>query len=262
MIKLVGMDIDNTLTSPDGIVDSNVIGTIQKLYATGIHIALASARPLQGIDAIANLLGIKAHQIANLGAIIRTATAYELQRLTIDLDIARDIARFADENQISVTLNINDIEYHSQNKVRPSMTPQVSIGQAIQALEEGVPPVIIAVPEPISAVRLYEYCLSRYSEELHLNRHVNSNGSYISTLITNSKAQKGLSLLNLCRFLSIPQSETLAVGDSESDISMLGVAGISVAVSNADLIVRNASKYTAPLPYGSGVNWAIENFVL
>jgi HAD superfamily hydrolase (TIGR01484 family) len=96
MIKLVAMDIDNTLTSPDGAIDTSVIGAIQKLYFNGIHIALVSARSLQGIDSIANLLGIKAHQIANLGAIIRTATVHELQRLTINIDIARDIAKIGD----------------------------------------------------------------------------------------------------------------------------------------------------------------------
>ena len=51
--------------------------------------------------------------------------------------------------------------------------------------------------------------------------------------VFNSKVNKGNTLLKLCDLLGIDKNETIAVGDSKNDINMLGVAGLSLAVSNA-----------------------------
>jgi hydroxymethylpyrimidine pyrophosphatase-like HAD family hydrolase len=56
-------------------------------------------------------------------------------------------------------------------------------------------------------------------------------------------ASKGAALLALAERLGIPAAETFAIGDGLNDISMLKVAGVSVAMAGAPPIVRAAAQF-------------------
>ncbi len=51
--------------------------------------------------------------------------------------------------------------------------------------------------------------------------------------VYSDKAGKGNALHRICRMLSVTPEETVAVGDSPNDVSMLKEAGLALAVSNA-----------------------------
>lgn len=262
MIKLVAIDIDNTITQSDGTITETTLESIRNAYGQGIKIALVSARPPQGINSIAMLLGIDVYRVAYLGAVIQMPDLHEIQRLTIQMGVARDIARFADTHGLSITLNIGDVEYQTQNAIRPSMAPRVTLDLAERALEKGLPPVIIATTEYEPSILIYNYCLKNHPKAVYVVRHVNSGGSYISTLVVHPEAEKGKSLLKLCRTLSIPPDEVMAIGDSESDVTMFKVSGFSVAVNNSDANVAKTARLVAPFSYGEGVKWAIDTIAL
>ena len=262
MIKLLALDIDDTIAQPDGTIRRSTIAAIQQAHEHGITIALVSARPPQGIHAVAQLIQAPVYRIAYLGAVIQLPDQTEILRLSIDLPLASDIARFADAHRIALTLSIADREYQTQNVARPSMTPRVVIASAAQALEPGIAPVIIAVTEDSPSRLVYDYCMQQYPDRVHIVRHVNSAGSNLSALIVHPEAEKGKSLLKLCHALSIPAGDVMAVGDSESDLTMFRVSGFSAAVQNASSTVAKAATAVAPFPYGEGVQWVIENMVL
>ena len=59
--------------------------------------------------------------------------------------------------------------------------------------------------------------------------------------VTSAELSKGTALTWLCKKKGIDPRRTIAFGDGENDIAMFGVAGISVAMKNAeDLCKRNA----------------------
>lgn len=63
--------------------------------------------------------------------------------------------------------------------------------------------------------------------------------------ITDKKADKGTALLKLAESLGISQEETLAMGDSGNDLSMLQAAGISVAMINSPEFVKELTDYVS-----------------
>lgn len=73
---------------------------------------------------------------------------------------------------------------------------------------------------------------------------------------------KGAALRYLMELLGVDRSEVLAAGDSPNDIAMLEAAGVSVAVGNAELEVKEAASYIAPSNDEDGVAEAVERFVL
>ena len=52
-------------------------------------------------------------------------------------------------------------------------------------------------------------------------------------------ASKGTALEKLANYLSIPIQNTIAIGNDNNDLSMIKVAGIGVAVSNATIDLKN-----------------------
>ena len=73
---------------------------------------------------------------------------------------------------------------------------------------------------------------------------------------------KGAALKYLIDMLGIDRKEVLAAGDSPNDIAMLELAGVSVAVDNAEPEVKETASYTAPSNDEDGVAEAVERFVL
>ena len=75
-------------------------------------------------------------------------------------------------------------------------------------------------------------------------------------------ADKGGALLRLAELLGIRQEATMAFGDGENDISMLRMAGIGVAMENAEDHVKEAADYVTVTNNEAGVAAALRKFVL
>ena len=75
-------------------------------------------------------------------------------------------------------------------------------------------------------------------------------------------ADKGRGLEKLCRHLSIPMDEVIAVGDGRNDLEMLSAAGLSVAMGNADDFVKKAAHITTDDCDHDGVARVIYEYLL
>lgn len=261
MIKLLALDIDGTLTRTDGSVSSVNISAVRRAQAEGVYIVLLSARPPLGVDAVAQLLGGDIYRVSCSGAVIAAPTRSVLQRHTLDIAVSRNIARFADSRKYSITLAFDDIEYHSQNHVRETLVPHVSVNSAYSVLKSGVSPLLIVAVGDEPANAIYQYCLKRYSKSVYIARHFSSDHQLESIVILNALSHKGQALVTLCRFLSIDLRNVLAIGDSESDLPMFQVAGLTVAVASGLPSVRDAATLVAPTADDDGVAWALNNLL-
>lgn len=79
--------------------------------------------------------------------------------------------------------------------------------------------------------------------------------------LTDPKVDKGSSLKILTKKLGIDLEKTIAIGDSENDLEFLDVAGVKVAVANANKELKEIADYVTKKPYGSGVAEAIKKYV-
>lgn len=73
---------------------------------------------------------------------------------------------------------------------------------------------------------------------------------------------KGKGLELLCRHLGIPVAETIAVGDSYNDLSILRCAGLAVAMGNSVSAVRSSCGAVVADNDHCGVAEAVERFLL
>ena len=80
--------------------------------------------------------------------------------------------------------------------------------------------------------------------------------------VTSPNVSKGKALAFLADWYGIPRAETIAVGDSGNDLSMIEWAGLGVAVANATPEVLAAADWIAPPVSENGVVAVIERFIL
>jgi len=74
---------------------------------------------------------------------------------------------------------------------------------------------------------------------------------------------KGEALKWLCNYLKIDISESISIGDSFNDESMIKIAGLGACVKSADDYIKKISKYVCEKDYFEGsVKEVIEKFVL
>ncbi len=76
--------------------------------------------------------------------------------------------------------------------------------------------------------------------------------------ITDRNVSKGKALKFIAERLGIDLKDVVAIGDSENDIDMFEVAGIGVAVANADVRLKMVADIVTSKPNGDGVVEALE----
>ena len=72
---------------------------------------------------------------------------------------------------------------------------------------------------------------------------------------------KGNGLKKLCSYLGLMVEDSIAVGDSMNDISMVEAAGLGVAMGNADLRLKARAKLIAPTNDEDGVAYLLNKAI-
>lgn len=79
--------------------------------------------------------------------------------------------------------------------------------------------------------------------------------------LTAEGVNKGTALQTLAGSLNLRPEEVAAIGDQAIDLTMLQVADLPIAMSNAVPELRQAAKWIAPSNDEDGVAWAIEEIL-
>ncbi len=78
--------------------------------------------------------------------------------------------------------------------------------------------------------------------------------------INSAEATKGQALAALCRRLGLYPSEVMAFGDGLNDLDMMQFAGISVAMENADPLIKENASYVTASNNDAGIARALEHY--
>ncbi|MEH7119710.1 Cof-type HAD-IIB family hydrolase [Neobacillus vireti] len=80
--------------------------------------------------------------------------------------------------------------------------------------------------------------------------------------VTHIDGHKGNGLKRMARHFGIPVEDTIAIGDEKNDIPMFNVAGLSIAMGNAEEEVKQHSDIVTLTNDENGVAYAIEKYIL
>ena len=268
--RLLAFDLDGTAAQDGGLPTPRVSGALAAARAAGLRVVLATGRSYAAARKYALALGLVDPLISSQGALVRELTppharllkeTLPLGPLSEFLDLAQEWdldASLYGEDEYFVTEMRRSARFHDRWFGLP-MIEVASFNDALRILAaKGEAPIkALVTAEPAEADRLAPLLTERFAGRLTV---VRSHAMF--TELVPTRASKGNAVAFLASRYGIPRSETVAVGDSGNDISMIRWAGLGVAMGNATPDVLAAADWVAPTVAEDGLAATIERFLL
>ena len=260
--RLLALDLDGTLLSPDGDVPPRTRAAIERLRAGGVHVVLASGRAPVAMRRLCQELGLDDPQITMHGALIASPlTGSVLAAWRLEPAEARAHIAFARQVGAVPLLCFAD-GYRSE-----VLTPEVEAQFA--PYEEPLPLIVLDLDPLVEErpIKTFLYTPRGMHEQIwaaanraFAGRATVTSGDEHSVEMLPLGASKGEALRTLAAHLRIPLAEVAAIGDGRNDIAMLRLAGRSAAMAQALAEVREAADLVVPSNSEEGVLEALERF--
>ena len=78
-------------------------------------------------------------------------------------------------------------------------------------------------------------------------------GGYVNGELINRKFDKGRGIKAVCDYLNVPLQDSIGFGDSDNDLQMTDVVGISVCMANGSASLKQRCDRIAPAVYEDGI---------
>lgn len=264
MYKLLALDLDGTLLN-SGLQLSDINAeAVRAAMERGIQVVLATARFYGIALRTATRLETQTPLICSNGALVKRPTdGAELLHLRLDHDLAREVTTLGDDRGWEMFTTIGDTTYM---QMRPGIIPERLPGGLKVAkrqshhIDEGQPTCVLVFGEQ-GVNEIADRFLLAYEGRagFSINRPTNS-PHYV--ILTHPEADKARALKIVLKDLGVAPEETVAMGDSESDIGMFRLAGLGIAMRNSPDEVQREALHVAPSNDEDGVAWAVRKFLL
>jgi len=242
--RLVAIDLDGTLLNKEGAIIPGARDATQRLHDRGVAVTLATGRMYQPSNRFAAELNITAPLICYQGALIREpgdgdVLWHKPLPLTLSRRIVAGIRREGAHQYVYVDGSIyvektreGDARYAQHNGV------ELHLVDDLTKLPDRPPTEIAARGTPEEIDRVLACVRACCGNEVIVNK---VHASFCE--IASAASGKGNALQYLAERLGIPQGETVAIGDSPNDVSMLRWAGLGIVVGDAPEEVRAAADW-------------------
>jgi hypothetical protein len=275
-MKLIAIDLDGTLFDSHGQISKRSIETIRRAGESGINVAISTGRPLVGIpfEKIEGT-GMRYAITTNGASIYDITTKQCLYEDPMDEELFIPIVTQLFKYDLHMDAFIEGKAYGTERGLKNS-----------DRLD--VPP---SLKDYIINTRTHLKDLPGFIKENHLsvqkmtlNFYPDGTGGYTdrdkaeSFLVshpgvdvvsggfhnlefTKVGVNKGVGLYRLAKILGIDAHDTMAIGDTENDLSIILAAGIGVAMGNATDEVKAEASYVTSSNDEDGVALAIEKIL-
>lgn len=267
MYTTLALDLDGTLTTSTKEVTERAKAAVSLAYERGVHIVLASGRPLIGILPVAQklgLLGKKATILAyNGGQLVSTEDLSVLWEKTVDLDSTQICFSYAREKKLAaLSYDANGVitempeDEHVGVEAYNNAIPIRKVEDLIAEVTKPMPKVmIVGSPDRLRQARAA--LLPLVGDKVDLGF---SDPFFME--ITAKGVQKASSLLVLLGLLGQEPENLMVIGDGMNDVPMFKIAGLAVAMANATEDVKSFAHCGTASNNDDGVALAIERHIL
>ncbi|WP_350615565.1 Cof-type HAD-IIB family hydrolase [Pseudomonas sp. HY7a-MNA-CIBAN-0227] len=263
-IRFVLSDMDGTLLLPDHSLSQRTIDSVRALREAGVFFSLATGRPPKAMLQQIEALGVDVPTAGFNGGTLVNPDGSILIAHWLPADAALiALALFCDQPDVE-TWVFADGDWMLRDPAGP-MVPREQHGL-------GYAPVVVESFEPfldridkIVAASTNTQLLIELEAQLQpkvegLAQVSRSQPVYLD--VTAMKANKGEALATLAAHLGVPLEQTAAIGDGGNDPAMFHVAGLSIAMGQAEEAVKRQANVVTGSNIEDGAAEAIERFIL
>jgi Cof subfamily protein (haloacid dehalogenase superfamily) len=263
-IKLVAIDLDDTLLDSRHRIPPSCITAIQRVKAQGVNIILATGRMFRAALPYAEQLELDLPLITYQGALVKNSSSGNVwYERPISSGLALELIDLLELYGVDYHIYCNDQIY--SKKMMPVLQTHSRITgidpiitQDILGLISRTPPleIMAVLKDGVQLEALAAVLRERYGPALHLTPF-----KYNTLEIMDKHATKAKALAAVAAALRIEPQEVMAIGDSHNDLPMIKWAGTGVAVGNAHPQVKEAADFVTGSNDEAGVIQALEKFI-
>lgn len=270
MIKMIALDLDNTLLMKDLTVPQDTIDVLRAAAEKGVHVVIASGRMRAAAKRYADVIGTADAIVCCNGAEIYDAEDKLIYNAAVPADLVKELVLLCEEKDIYVQLYWGDDiviekwndktegypDAHNQPVIETGSWSDAAAGKVEGVTMQASPKaLLIDSPENVGSV------IKMVSEGMNgrLNM-IRSSEKYVEVLMPGVSKAEGLKLL--AEKFGIEREEVMACGDNMNDMEMVVWAGTGVAVNNAVPALKEAADYVSSAERSHGVAEAVRKFVL
>ena len=267
--RLIAFDMDGTLLNSGKKISQHTIDAIEQAFAAGKEVVLSTGRCIPELEEYFQMIPRLRYAVCVSGALV-----YDYQKRQtlysnpITVPTVRQILAQVRQEDIMVHFLTTEsiVEQNHLNHMNDyQMGVYQPMFQKITKRVENIHAYFEQNPVPIEKINLYH----RNKEEREKTRERLKNlnlvlaDSEVSSLECSAKGvTKGTGLKKLCEILGINLKDTIAVGDADNDIDVLKTAGLSIAMGNANDMVKSICDVTVNDCDHDGCAQAIKQYLL
>jgi Cof subfamily protein (haloacid dehalogenase superfamily) len=264
-IKLVALDLDDTLLDSGLRISADCVAAIQAARQKGVRITLSTGRMFKSALPYAKQLGIDVPLITYQGAWVKNSRSEEvLYYKPVPQSLARQVMLYFRAQGVHYHSYYNDelciekVSREGDDYARlAGVTAQLHEDLITDLLHFEAIKIMAISDHEKQVLTMEEELKSRFSTNLYITR---SKPGYLEVM--NRAASKAHALALIASYYGIDRREVMAVGDSYNDLDMIEWAGLGVAMGNAVDSVRKAADFVTFSNDEEGVTEALRRFVL
>ena len=275
-IRLIAMDLDGTLFNRNGEITPKTIDELNRVATQGVHTVISTGRPFNGLP----FEQIKDTKIdyaltTNGAAVYRIKDKACLYENTMDLEMLTPVLDYVLSREIHIDLYI-DGEGFTPIRCRENLD-RLAVPNSLKRY-------MIATRTPVEDLVGYVKDCGKKIQKINLNFYPQPDGTlgyrdetirFLKSLsaievvcggfnnfeISKAGVTKSTGLDALTKHLGVTMEQTMAIGDSENDYSMINAAGLGVAMGNASDDIKAIADYITTSNEEDGVGEAIKKFI-
>ncbi|WP_100487238.1 Cof-type HAD-IIB family hydrolase [Sporolactobacillus pectinivorans] len=256
MVKLIAMDMDGTLLNGHRGISWDNLKALRFARSKGVTLAIASGRAFFDIKNLMREIDMETHIIGTNGATIHTIDGKLLGADALDRSEALAVvAELVKQNyyigvysEHHIYVPADGTEWLYEELERLHIHEDRSVGFQGATHDDFYRTFSDWHEIDKRGSEIFKIIICSYDDaKLQKARGIyeaKHRYSIVSSGIGNFEimapnVSKGNALYQLSNYLDIPLSDVMAIGDNYNDLSMFEVAGISVAMGNADDVIKS-----------------------
>lgn len=285
MIKLIASDMDGTLLDNSMQISDENTAAIREAQARGIEFIVATGRNRPEALPALKVAGITCAMVTLNGAHVFDEKGNSLFTVPIEYQKASAILDLLEERQIYYEVFTDQGLYSESREERielfaehiaemmPHLTRKMAIAMTAAQLEQLPIHYVSDIRTAIQDKGLQVLKLICFHKEGPavlgpVAADIDGYGDLVVTSsgtnnieINHKNAQKGIAVAHIAKDRGIDLKDVMTIGDNLNDVSMIQLAGVSFAMGNAHLELKEYAKYLTDSYLESGVGKAIRRAI-
>lgn len=273
-IKLIALDLDGTLLSPDGQVHPMERDTLQQARRAGISIAIATGRSIQDTLPYAQAAGGVDWIITENGARISSANGQIIYQRVMPQETLELLLQLCRKYGVEPCFYGDHIVWYGKRCRQFHDNVQAATGRPLPLqldhfhYVDGHAQWDALTQENIYKAIVYgdaadlETWLTALSQTGQFTAEPSIFCGMKNIEINQFGTDKGTALLHLAAQLQLTPEQVMACGDSDNDRAMLQAVGLGVAMANAPAHIRALANIVTDTNIQHGVAQVVQKYVL